>query len=148
MAIADDQLPRPSVYCLVLSVSQETLQSRLLRRELHPTIHGGEEGMRVLSQMSRQYQPPTIYGGEGLDRIYVLDEMDQPSAAEGWRDQRVLEIVDRVGNDGRREVGERKTTALRLELMTTTRARENPVVTLEGEKRNVGREPNKRIMGR
>ncbi|OXC68722.1 hypothetical protein AYX13_02646 [Cryptococcus neoformans] len=108
VAIADDQLPRPSVYCLVLSVSQATLQSRLLRRELHPTIHGGEEGMRVLSQMSRQFQPPTIYGGEGLDRIYVLDEMDQPSAAEGWGDQRVLETVDRVGNDGRREVGERK----------------------------------------
>lgn len=108
VAIADDQLPRPLVYCLILSVSQDTLQSRLLGRESHPTIHGGEEGMRVLSQMSRLFQPPTIYGGEGLDRMYVLDEINQPSAAEGWSDQRVLEIVDRVGNDGRREVGERK----------------------------------------
>lgn len=108
MAIADDQLSRPLVYCLILSVSQETLQSRLLGREFHPTIHGGEEGMRVLSQMRRLFQPPTIYGGEGLDRIYVLDEINQPNAAEGWSNQRVLEIVDRVGNYGRREVGERK----------------------------------------
>lgn len=108
MAIADDQLSRPLVYCLILSVSQETLQSRLLGREFHPTIHGGEEGMRVLSQMRRLFQPPTIYGGEGLDRIYVLDEVNQPNAAEGWSSPRVLEIVDRVGTYGRREVGVRK----------------------------------------
>lgn len=31
-----------------------------------------------------------------------------------------------------------KTTALRLELMTTTRARENPVVTLEGGEEECG----------
>nr|KIR85795.1 hypothetical protein I308_03905 [Cryptococcus tetragattii IND107] len=108
VAIADDQLSRPLVYCLILSVSQETLQSRLLGREFHPTIHGGEEGMRVLSQMRRLFQPPTIYGGEGLDRIYVLDEINQPNVAEGWNSQRVLEIVDRVGTCGRSEVGERK----------------------------------------
>ncbi|KIR60118.1 hypothetical protein I314_03971 [Cryptococcus bacillisporus CA1873] len=108
VAIADDQLSRPLVYCLILSVSQETLQSRLLGREFHPTIHGGEEGMRVLSQMRRLFQPPTIYGGEGLDRIYVLDEVNQPNAAEGWSSPRVLEIVDRVGTYGRREVGVRK----------------------------------------
>ncbi|WVQ79372.1 hypothetical protein IAT38_001469 [Cryptococcus sp. DSM 104549] len=107
IAIADTFHPRPLVYCLILSVSRPTLSSRLSSRLAHPTIPDATTGLRVLAQMGGLWAPPRVDGGEGFDSIYEMGEGEQPREEAGW--ERVVRgLVERVGEEGKREVGGRK----------------------------------------
>ncbi|WVQ75146.1 hypothetical protein IAR50_004755 [Cryptococcus sp. DSM 104548] len=108
VSIAESINPQIRICALVLSVSEETLKTRLTSREFHPTITGGEEGLRVLGQMGRVWQPPTPSSGEGFHRILVLDEKDQPNGADGWTEEVAKAVVGRIEREGVQETGERK----------------------------------------
>lgn len=46
--------------------------------------------------MQRAYQPPRPTGGEGFDRLYTLDEVQQPLPGTVWTADRLLDILSRV----------------------------------------------------
>ncbi|WVR08107.1 hypothetical protein IAU60_005153 [Kwoniella sp. DSM 27419] len=109
IAIADHHRPRPQVWCLVLSVSPDTLERRLITRETHPTIPDAETGLRVLRQMWSQFSPPSVTGtvAEGFDRVHVLDEREQPVDGK-WSRQKLESILDHVESRGIKESGQRR----------------------------------------
>ncbi|WVQ95988.1 hypothetical protein IAU59_003088 [Kwoniella sp. CBS 9459] len=110
IAIADSWYPRPRVYCLTLSVSHPTLESRLFSRASHPTIPDAETGLRVLRQMESQFQPPSCLPGqgEGFDRIYTLPETEQP--VDGvWDREKLAGILRDIEGRGQVEIGGRRT---------------------------------------
>ncbi|ODO02866.1 hypothetical protein I350_05707 [Cryptococcus amylolentus CBS 6273] len=108
ISIAEGINPQIRIYALVLAVSEQTLKTRLTSRESHPTITGGEEGLRVLGQMDKVWQPPTSQSGEGFHKILILDEKDQPNGAEGWTEDLARGVVAKIEREGEQEVGERK----------------------------------------
>ncbi|WOO84088.1 Transcription factor [Vanrija pseudolonga] len=107
--------PRPRIFALTLTVSQATLRGRLSQRTGHPTIPDAEQGLAVLDKMQRAYSPPRPTGGEGFDRLYTLDEVQQPLPGTAWTPERLLDILSRVergavergaaGGDGGRDRG-------------------------------------------
>ncbi|OCF42019.1 hypothetical protein I317_04211 [Kwoniella heveanensis CBS 569] len=105
ITIADSYSPRPLVYCLILSVSHPTLVSRLFSRTSHPTIPDAETGLRVLQQMESQFQPPSNLPnqGEGLDRIYTLEERDQPPDRV-WDEERLRGVLRDIEEEGEVEI--------------------------------------------
>ncbi|WVF68455.1 hypothetical protein IAT40_003221 [Kwoniella sp. CBS 6097] len=112
ISIADSMTPRPLVYCLTLSVSHPTLESRLFSRTSHPTIPDAETGLRVLRQMESQFQPPSSLPGqgEGFDRVYTLREAEQP--IDGiWEETTLKSVLKNIEERGEVEIGDRRTIA-------------------------------------
>ncbi|WVO13781.1 hypothetical protein L204_101403 [Cryptococcus depauperatus] len=95
VAIANEFNPRPLTCCLVFTVTQQTLTRRLLIRKSHPTIQDGEQAIRVLHQTRKVWQPPTV-DGEGFDRIHLLQEWQQPDAANGWTVDRLVWVMSQI----------------------------------------------------
>ncbi|KAL1406626.1 hypothetical protein Q8F55_008332 [Vanrija albida] len=88
--------PRPRIFALTLAASQATLRDRLSQRTGHPTIPDAEQGLAVLDKMKRVYSPPTPTGGEGFDRLYTLDEIQQPLPGAAWTPELLLDTLGRV----------------------------------------------------
>ncbi|WRT69636.1 uncharacterized protein IL334_006625 [Kwoniella shivajii] len=108
ISIADTYTPKPKIYCLILIVSNITLEKRLLNRPDHPTIPNFETGLRVLRQMGPQYQPPSCEqgGSEGFDKILELQEIDQPLQGI-WTANDIQRVLERIEFQGRNEIGHR-----------------------------------------
>lgn len=106
--------PTPRIYSLVFDVSISTLEARLAIRPDHPTLKDPDTALRVLRQMLAQFQPPgQVRGGrpEGIDKIFVLEEVDQPiyragmddDDLKGWGEGEVGTVLRRIEDEGRPE---------------------------------------------
>ncbi|RXK41808.1 hypothetical protein M231_00807 [Tremella mesenterica] len=99
--IAKTHRPPPRIWALVLPVSRQTLEARLATRKDHPSIQDFDTALRVLDDMSRQFDPPTPQRPEGFDRIFVLPELHQPRV---WEDIAINRVLNDVSARGMTEI--------------------------------------------
>jgi len=68
------EFPGTLIYAIVFDTPYEECASRLRQRTSHPTIHGPEQGLSVLSRFARDFRQPAAY--EGFDCIISLKPSD------------------------------------------------------------------------